>query len=202
MELLDHYIPVLDAALGKFCDFWWPCEYIYRGRRCVNTKEGHAKGHQDARARPFGNGEYQSGFNAHIYRPTWHLHLRSTLSNTEKLMKPNSPIRPSHRKSTEQVEASKIHLHNMSLFYHALGGAERFLSNATCLSCLGDMPGHPLICGHVICSQCVRTFGRATSDFTFRLKCCPLHYNIEWGREVHISLKPHLAGVRVLSLDG
>ena len=196
-------MPVLDSALDKFCDVWWPCSFISaRGKRCVNTREGHAKGHQDERGKPLENGEYQSNFIADSYRPTWHRHLQEILLKIEKRMRKKNPMSFPQQQNSEEREAAEIHLKRMNEFYRNLGGAEHFFSNATCLSCLRDMPEHPLPCGHVICSQCVRTFGEARSKTTFHLTSCPLHNKVRERVVIQISLKPHLAGVRVLSLDG
>ena len=177
----------------------WPCEYVdSKGRRCINTREGHAKGHQTESGKPIGNGGYQSRFVADHYRPVWHHNLQEVLLDIEQAM-----TQPSNLRVSEERKAADIHLQRMNDFYHKLGGAVQFYSNATCLSCLlQDMPEHPLPCGHVICSQCVRTFGEAKSKSVFHLICCPLHSDERSQVDVRIALKPHLAGVRVLSLDG
>ena len=202
-ELLEHYKPGLDSALDNFCNMWWSCSYEdNRGRRCVNTCEGHAKGHQDSRGRPLREGGYQSKFVADRYRRTWHHHLEDILLTIEKTMKLRSPPNSAHQERSEENLAAEIHLQRINEFYLNLGGAWNFLSNAACLSCLGDMPEHPLPCGHVLCSKCVRTFGGARSKTLFDLGSCPLHVNDRWSSVIQIQLKPHLAGIRVLSLDG
>lgn len=136
------------------------------------------------------------------YRPTWHSNLQEILLSIEKRMKQYHPVSFEHHHASEEKEAAKLHLIRMNEFCHNLGGAGGFHSNLSCFSCLRDMPEHPLPCGHVICSPCVRTFGDQTSKTTFSLAYCPLHLQGHWESIVQISLKPHLAGVRVLSLDG
>lgn len=202
-ELLEHYKPVLNSVLDKFCDGWWPYSYADKnGKKCINTREGHVKGHQDKRGKLFGNGYYQSYFLPEFYRPIWQVHLQEMLLNIENCMKQRYPASLSHHHTSEEKEAAKLHLQRINGFYQTLGGAERFYSNLSCFSCLRDMPEHPLPCGHVICSPCVRTFGEQTSKTAFSLESCPLHQENHWQSIVQISLKPHLAGVRILSLNG
>ena len=172
-----------------------------KNKKCVNTRNGHARGHQDDRGRWLGEGEYYATFTSDTYRMTWHTHLEETLLHIEKLMKRRGTFSLQDKQSDEAHKAAEQHLKMMNDFYHDVGGARLFQSNVTCLSCLRDMPEHPLPCGHVICSKCVRTFGEARST-TFTLSWCPLETNKGWGRSVQISMKPALAGVRALSLDG
>ena len=204
LELLDHYKPVFNSALDKFCNFWWPCDYRGKnGKQCINAREGHVKGHQDERGKLIGNGEYQSDFSAESYRSEWNSHLQQTLLDIEKRMNRNYSMNLEHHHTRESKEAKRLHLCKMNEFYQNLGGADGFHSNQSCFSCLRDMPEHPLPCGHVICSPCVRNFGSPISRTAFSLAFCPLHQtDYVWGDCVQISLKPHLAGVRVLSLDG
>ncbi|KAL8937387.1 MAG: hypothetical protein Q9211_003716 [Gyalolechia sp. 1 TL-2023] len=187
LELFEHYKPFLDGALHSFCDVWWPCSYENaRGKRCVNTKEGHARGHQDEHGKPIGPGGYKSSFSADIYSLKWHSRLEEMLQEIHNSMVRRNLTNVSRSQNSEAREAADLHLTRMESFYSGLGGAQRFFSNVACLSCLGDMPEHPLPCGHVICTKCVRTFSSERLE----------------RREVEIKLKPDQAGVRILCLDG
>lgn len=168
----------------------------------MNTRDGHARGHQDERGRPLEEGDYYSNFASDSYRSTWHAHLKDVLLHNEKLMERRAPVSLHDHQPDEAHKAAEQHLNMMNEFYQNLGGAKDFQSNVTCLSCLRDMPEHPLPCGHIICSLCVRTFGETSSMTTFSLSFCPLETDKVWGRRIQISLKPTLAGVRALSLDG
>jgi hypothetical protein len=77
---------------------------------------------------------------------------------------------------------------------------------------LREMPEHPLPCGHVLCTPCVRTYseldmkreGMQQKDKNFiRLDRCPLHLRyLRFTDPWFLKFKPDLAGVRILSLDG
>jgi len=67
------------------------------------------------------------------------------------------------------------------------------------------MAEHPLPCGHVLCTQCVKGYGSPTPGMPtmYAISSCPLHdahdaFPAQWG----VYFKPELAGVRILSLDG
>ena len=103
LELLDHYKPVFNSALDSFCNTWWPCSYHGKnGKKCINTREGHVKGHQDDRGKLIGDGEYQSDFSADSYRPEWHLHLQHVLKDIQKQMKSNYSMSLGHRHTEEK----------------------------------------------------------------------------------------------------
>lgn len=78
-----------------------------------------------------------------------------------------------------------------------------FISHTACFSCLRGLPECVLPCGHILCLECVKTYGRTTSRTTVELNRCPLHV-----REIMIdppwviTIKPSRAGVRILCLDG
>lgn len=77
-------------------------------------------------------------------------------------------------------------------------------SNKTCFACLQSVPDHALPCGHVLCEQCVRDFGRSSEDqrYCIEITQCVLCLS-EWlTPPQRVRLKPKFAGVRVLTLDG
>ena len=194
-------MPNLDRALDEFCNNWWPCKYRLKDKRCINTKTGLSKGHQDKSGRPFGSGPFESYFIADRYRPTWHHCLRLNLDQIRQSMQRTYSNVP-RQKVGEAQFAADLHLRRLNEFYENLGNVEDFSSNAACLCCLRELPEHPLPCGHVLCSLCVRGFGQPRSKMVFTFNCCPMHPHNRWDVEHRISLKPYLAGTRVLTLDG
>lgn len=65
------------------------------------------------------------------------------------------------------------------------------------------IPQHSLPCGHVLCTPCVKGFGKSLNGSEYSLESCPLHPDDGSWRDAYvIRFKPDLAGVRVLSLDG
>jgi len=65
-----------------------------------------------------------------------------------------------------------------------------------------DVPEHPLPCGHVLCTACVKAYGTQAKS-TVSLPYCPLHREAtRWAKPALIKFKPAGAGVRVLALDG
>jgi hypothetical protein len=75
-------------------------------------------------------------------------------------------------------------------------------SQEVCLVCLRRRPQYDLACGHCICENCVRVFGRRSEHdpWTFEVDSC------FWcGRPtsgVVVKTLPPTAGIRVLTFDG
>lgn len=107
--------------------------------------------------------------------------------------------------SADIVIITKIHLINVNSFYHRVGGAQRFVSHSTCFCCLRELAEHPLPCGHVLCTPCIKGYGKPHSELSgsYTVATCPLHdFDAVFRVPAEILFKPPLAGVRVLALDG
>lgn len=102
----------------------------------------------------------------------------------------------------EETAAGELHLKRMNEFYSNLGELSAYTNHSACFCCLRELPEHPLPCGHVLCTPCVRSFGRRKNRVTYALESCPLHDDQKWDQEWEIPVKPGLAGVRILTLDG
>jgi hypothetical protein len=75
-------------------------------------------------------------------------------------------------------------------------------SDNTCLVCIRRTPHYGLPCGHIICENCVRVFGRPRQfdPWTFEVDSCFFCGMSTSG--VVVKIHPPTAGVRVLTLDG
>jgi len=172
------------------------------GERCVNFKERHTKGHQNERGLIIGTGPYEANFTFDDFAEDWFQYLRSSLLKFQNSL--NSEMMTSL--AADEIEiTTKLHLDNVNKFYHHVGGAQKFVSHATCFCCLRELALHPLPCGHVLCTPCIKGYGKPHSELSgsYTIASCPLHdYDTVFPTPLVVYFKPPLAGVRVLSLDG
>jgi hypothetical protein len=202
-QVFPEYLVHCDVALDDFCQRYWPCEYVGMRGRCVNVKVGHRKGHQLKDGQVVAVGEYFSSFSSATYRDVFRYDVYRFLAGLLETLQDVTQ----NSKESEAQEAANIHrdlvLRN---FFHHLDGPKNFISHTACFSCLISPPEHPLPCGHVLCTPCVKAFGEARGRATFDMKYCPLHrkdepegqFDYRWP----IVVKPRGAGIRVLALDG
>ena len=191
-----------DFALDRFSEQYWPCAYndLKRGR-CVNMRASHAKGHQNIEGKLVGRGGYRSSFSSRRFSPKWHEILSNALQ--EIFEESNSLLTSNSDESEEESVATNLHHRCMNRFYEALHPATHFISHSACFSCLRELPEHPLPCGHVLCTRCITSYSTAKTPGQISLEECPLHSSSSRFPEAwHIRVKPTLAGVRILTLDG
>jgi hypothetical protein len=199
MQYIDH----CDSALDDFCAIFWPCSFISRkGERCVNVKERHIKGHQNLRGNVIGSGSYESDFTFEDFCEDWAAHVKHYLTAIQEDLE--SQMTKS-RTADEVRVTTKLHHGNLTNFYYHNGGARKFVSHVTCFCCLRELAEHPLPCGHVICTPCVKGYGKPHEELSgsYTVPTCPLHdFEAVFSTPVEVYLKPPLAGLRILSLDG
>jgi len=202
-HILDsQYKHHCNTALEVFCAILWPCTFrSKRGEQCVNVKERHVKGHQNQRGSVIGSGPYESNFTYGNACAEWFHHLKTYLRGFQDKLQSQLML----SKTDETVLVTKLHHAKTDEFYRRAGGALKFFSQSTCFCCLGDLAEHPLPCGHVLCTPCVKDYGRPHDELSssYIVWSCPLH-NRDFGfhTPTEIYFKPPLAGLRILSLDG
>jgi hypothetical protein len=180
-----------------------PCMYSNeKGQHCVNVKERHIKGHQDSRGRLIGSGPYEANFSFDSFYDDWFRYLKTYFTSFQNELSSRMILSPT---TGETVVATKIHGDNINNFYYRNGGAQKFFNQSSCLCCLRELAEHPLPCGHVLCTPCVKGFGKPRDGLlnSYIIETCPLHsFDSIFPVAVDVRFKPPLAGLRILSLDG
>ncbi|KAF2475025.1 uncharacterized protein BDR25DRAFT_280671 [Lindgomyces ingoldianus] len=200
-DLFGDYLPNFENALIEFCSMHWPCEFSNKKGRCVNVSKRHdTKGHQNAKGKIIAAGKYQSEFTADKYKVVWMNSLKTRLAELQEDLKRVEEA--GEELEDPLISIRKQHTENIARFFLDVGGASHFSSHATCLCCLMKSPEHALRCGHVLCSNCIKSFG-VVKKTTIEMPFCPLHpFETMWAQPWKIRMKPDFAGVRILSLDG
>ncbi|KAF8848057.1 hypothetical protein BDZ45DRAFT_733176 [Acephala macrosclerotiorum] len=173
-RLLKHYEENYNRALVEFC-------------------------HQNAKGKILMDGVYRSAFDftEETYREVWQATLDGNLQHIRKQM---------DKKTTgefamgEEKVATDLHRKLMTEFYSNMGDLEAYTNHSACFCCLRELPEHPLPCGHVLCTPCIKSFAAKKDNVSYTMDHCPLHPT--QTRECQIPIKPSLAGVRILTLDG
>ena len=206
-KVFGAYVDYCNDVLDSFCNLHWPCEYVHpmNNGRCVNVQAGHSKGHQLSNGKVLSVGPYQSDFTSERYRLFFAYCVVHNLSDLLGMLR-EATQGSLHLWNIEVIKAGEIHRDTvLGPFFRHLSGSQHFINHTACYSCLTCPPEHPLPCGHVLCSQCVRAFGRERGPCVIEMTQCPLHcqdsegqFQVRWP----IFIKPVGAGVRVLTLDG
>jgi hypothetical protein len=168
----------------------------------VNVQGSHSKGHQNAKGKIMREGPYRSNFTFEGFGEQWLQHLHTHLTKMQTELNKRLVQLPA-RNELEIV--TKLHHENIEEFYQHLGGAQRFVSHQTCFCCLRELAEHPLPCGHVLCTPCIKSYGKPHTNlpYSYAMTSCPLHQsNTVLATLYPVFFKPPLAGVRILSLDG
>lgn len=169
----------------------------------MNVKDRHVKGHQNLRGTIIGSGPYESDFTFDNYCDEWLRHLKHYLTKFQKQLESEMTT---SRLEDEVAVTNKLHNSNVKDFYYRIGGARSFYSHTTCFCCLRDLAEHPLPCGHVLCTACVKGYGKPHEELSasFKISACPLHdgHQSVFLAPMEVHFKPPLAGLRILSLDG
>jgi hypothetical protein len=206
-DIFPQYREACENALGMIMSKLWPCA----AQNCSNVRDGHTKGHQMRNGKVIGAGEPYSpilGFSEQEQRPEF---LRLIRENLDTMLgqvsdKSSTKEQKLDLDTGELYEARRHHQRVMFEFLEKEAGPVavnlHFRDNIGCLLCLFGLATHALPCGHIICGECVQSYGSQRSSSSFEIPNCPLHVHDAWQQPVSIRYKPNLAGVRVLSIDG
>jgi Zinc finger, C3HC4 type (RING finger) len=161
------------------------------------------KGHQNDKGRIIATGPYESDFMYNEYYDTWMADLEYYIEALQNEFQLERDHANEKHELPDEVLVLRQHSTLMSNFYSETNQAE-FRSHSTCVSCFAEMSIHALPCGHVLCTPCVKGYGKTVNKLDFNFKYCPLHpEQTRWvGSPFTIRFKPDFAGVRLLSLDG
>ena len=203
VDLFDQfYASSCTAALEHFCDRYWPCDFSKKGKHCVNVKSSHStKGHQSVNGKIISAGQYISEFSSQKFSIKWKIMIKGHLQQVERQLAEEKSNKFQASFGADDKMAYDLHRRRMEYFYRSFENfnAAHFSSLTTCFSCLMEVPQNPLQCGHVLCTACIRAYGRPNDRNSVIMDFCPLHASrMNWI----VHFKPEYAGVRILSLDG
>jgi len=142
-------------------------------------------------------------FTAATFGPIWRRQLLEQIEELQQKLVADIAQRDEIPLNPDQF-LLEAHSQNMKSFFNGIGGAtDDYVSHTTCFCCLLQMPEHPLPCGHVLCTHCIKAYGRTQNRAVYELRCCPIHPDYKaWGDPIKVRLKPEFAGTRILTLDG
>lgn len=211
--------------MDQFLNNSQPCAYIHpeTGKKCVNTKNGHAKGHQGAEGTflaggNFVNDAFDSGSFLELIDRTVFNALEAINnhvdSNREEKGQYLAELHRSYLDSipnqsfwTESFTAEWINLFN-ERFGH-ISSASLTVRASMCYACLFGRPEYCLPCGHVICFECLREFDQASTSERYpgvaiHNECvlCSSKAGEDGMWPYIVEYRPDLSGICVLSLDG
>ncbi|KAH6848113.1 hypothetical protein B0I37DRAFT_376721 [Chaetomium sp. MPI-CAGE-AT-0009] len=209
-DIMVRYVAQLDEVLEGFCNQLWPCEVrdTKTGTRCINTRFGHAKGHQSKNGRVFLAGSYTSTLSFDTYHEEF---LTEIYWNLGSIFTDVSE-RVDSGDAAKLDAAAQVHQGIIQCFFRLADppeerprGASRLTSHSSCFCCFAEPGEHPMPCEHVLCTPCAMLYGKrgAMRRKEAELPSCPI--GCKWPSDAApqvVRLKPESAGVRVLSLDG
>jgi hypothetical protein len=197
--------------VSQFLDETAQCAFVNQtdGQRCVNTKMGHAQGHQNDMGRLLQAGQFVND----------ELDSQALLTTVETavnlVMCEVDSQAPSSRRDWRRY-AAQAHRENLAQLRLMNGFPWRksekemvndFGRNArVCYGCFFGRPEYQLPCDHAICAACVEDFDDTPKASQYpglsTHGSCAVCAATGQGWPHRIRIKPDLAGVRVLSLDG
>lgn len=205
--IMQQFRPLCESAYNSYTDNYGHCSRRDREKNlvCVNTREGHARGHQAENGEIFALGPYETALTSEAKDSF----LATIEENFRTLQQELLRLASSHKQASYRSHSIAKHRQALAL---EKGFWQQHVSNKTCFQCLFNQPDFTIPCGHSICETCVRGFGHADKSerHVFKFDGCDLcaSSDTEPGLRVttnwpwEIKLKPPTAGVRILAIDG
>jgi hypothetical protein len=196
-------------AISQFLNETAQCAFIDpdNGERCINTYMGHAQGHQSGDWKLLKGGLFMSdNFDSQGFLTIVETAVHAIMFNINAKA-------PSSRRQWRRY-AAEVHRENIAelrLLKGSLcmskGMIEHDIRSTTvCYGCFFGRPEYQLPCNHVICEYCIKDFDETPKEDQYpgwaTHHSCIICEASDSGWPYRIPLKPDLARVRVLSLDG
>ena len=201
-DLFDQlYAHSCSTAAEHFNNRWLQCSFVSpSGKKCVNSRVSHGKGHQKASGTIIAVGPFKDPPDLGDFESEWTRMTRDHFVQIEASAQ-EARTEAGVRSSTGEKFAYELHRQPLTRFFGTYG--EHTPGRHSCYGCLMEVPQHPLPCGHMLCSPCVRMLGRPTDKNTVTVDFRP--FDSKAVRKLNpcsIRFKPDFAGIRILSLDG
>jgi len=211
-DIFPHYVGQLREACTLLYNDHWPCEFSTpNGTRCVNLVNRHsAKGHQAPNGSVIGIGEHEcltplkklvDDFTRTVY-----FCLSDLLSNLDKIHPRGDGL--SRTEAAAGVHRNMVLSSFVSHIAIKSGKSNQeashtlLHSHTACFCCLFEQAENCLPCGHVVCTSCIRIYGKGPDNNVGIMGCPFERSDNRWNGSHFIRLQPRTAGVRVMSLDG
>jgi len=161
-----------------------------------------------AKGKIISSGPYESASSSFKFSDQWEILLKHRLQEIEAEFQEERnatvPKKDDPLTVNDKILAYDLHKKCMGRFFRSYEGynASKYISLTTCYCCLMEVPEHPLQCGHVLCTRCVKAYDYQHDSHSMLMDYCPLHSTHRFDRPWIIHFKPNYAGVRILTLDG
>ncbi|KAI1388650.1 uncharacterized protein F4822DRAFT_437371 [Hypoxylon trugodes] len=215
---------ICGRALDQFLVNSQLCAYSNEetGEKCINTKSGHAKGHQAAGGIFIKEGSFVDGFFSNqaflecvddsIHAILKEIDDKTNLDTEGKRQYATTKHRyylesiPDQSFWMESFTSQWIDSYNEK--YKGVSSTKLSIRASVCYACLFGHPEYTLPCGHVLCLDCVREFDESSllekypgmSIHRHCVLCASTGGENLWP--CVFQYRPELSGIRLLSLDG
>ncbi|KAI1457822.1 hypothetical protein F4805DRAFT_426468 [Annulohypoxylon moriforme] len=193
------YQSQFSAAITDFLEKSCPCDFVYEGKRCVNSLRGHkAYMHQDETGDKY-FGTFESKF-VDDWMQCWNEVIDECFDELDNHLGESDTA----GQSDESVMAWPAHCLNLRNLYLRLPQLD-VTNIKICSWCFRDKPLRSLECGHWVCWSCAELVGviqpgsSNDNNIVAAVSSCELHSNlVRFEKPIHVIKKPE-TGAIVLS---